>query len=123
MTHARLIGWPHAPSGKVQPFSALHLWRLNNAFKKPPELTSAVEITFMPDRIESATNAWDHISYYTHGTCAVLILTPEQATWLARKAGVVTHGRPSDEQRGARKLIEEEIMVKPLEALETDSET
>lgn len=47
----------------------------------------------------------------------------EQATWLARKAGVVTHGRPSDEQRGARKLIEEEIMVKPLEALETDSET
>jgi len=48
----------------------------------------------------------------------------QQATWLARKAGVATNGGSSDEQRGAKKLIEEEIMVKSLaeadKSLETD---
>ncbi len=35
----------------------------------------------------------------------------EQSTWLARKIGVMTHAGDADERRGARQLIEDEIMT------------
>ncbi|CAN5732979.1 hypothetical protein BH11MYX3_BH11MYX3_19060 [soil metagenome] len=52
----------------------------------------------------------------------------QQATWLARKAGVVTGGGDADERRGARQLIEDEIMTDTIrklsnDNLETDSES
>ncbi len=52
----------------------------------------------------------------------------EQATWLARKVGVVSHGGDADERRGARQLIEDEIMTSTIGALvgqklETDGES
>ena len=46
----------------------------------------------------------------------------EQATWLARKVGVMTNATAADEHRGAQKLIEQDIMTKPAKNLVTDSE-
>lgn len=71
-------GWPHVPSGRLQPFNALHTWRLRDT-KRPIELVGVVEITFAPERIEGAAVEIAH----TFANRAMLILTPEQATWLA----------------------------------------
>ncbi|MBA3460822.1 MAG: hypothetical protein H0T46_12715 [Deltaproteobacteria bacterium] len=40
-----------------------------------------------------------------------------QATWLARKAGVNQGATDADERRGARKLFDEEIMIKTFETI------
>ena len=41
----------------------------------------------------------------------------QQASWLARKAGVTHHISPADEHRGAKQLIEKELMAGTIEQL------